>query len=90
MTPRTNVFDRTAGSGWTGCGAIELAVRWAYIDLNDRGVEGGRIEEMTYGVNWYLNPYTKIVMNYVRPTLFDPVTDKSKAELYVVRFQFEF
>lgn len=88
--PRSNVFDRNSGIGWTGGGAVELAVRWSYIDLNSNGVEGGFMEEMTYGINWYLNPYTKLMFNYVRPTLSDPVFSKSQANSYAMRVQFEF
>jgi len=88
--PRSNVFDPNSGTGWTGCGAIELAVRWAFIDLNDAGVNGGYLEDMTYGVNWYLNPYTKVMLNYVRPRLDDPTNGISNADMYALRFQFEF
>lgn len=88
--PRSNVFDPNAGIGWTGGGAVELAVRWSYIDLNSNGVEGGYLDEMTYGINWYLNPYTKMMFNYVQPTLRDPVFGKSQANAYAMRVQFEF
>jgi len=88
--PRSNVLDRNTGIGWTGSGAIELAVRWSYIDLNSNGVEGGHLEDMTYGVNWYLNPYTKVMLNYVRPTLRDPTFGTSQANSYAMRVQFEF
>lgn len=88
--PRSNVFDRNSGIGWTGAGAVELAVRWSYIDLNSSGVQGGFMEEMTYGINWYLNPYTKMMFNYVRPTLNDPMFSKSRANSYAMRVQFEF
>lgn len=88
--PRSNVFDTGAGSGWTGGGAVELAVRWSYIDLNSNGVEGGHLQDMTYGINWYLNPYTKAMFNYVRPTLRDPTFGKSQSDSYAVRVQFEF
>jgi len=88
--PRSNVFDRNAGAGWTGGGAFEVAVRWSYIDLNSAGVMGGYLEDMTYGLNWYLNPYTKVMFNYIRPTLRDPVLGKSKADALGMRVQFEF
>lgn len=88
--PRSNVFDASSGSGWSGYGAIELAVRWAFIDLNDAGVNGGHLEDMTYGVNWYLNPFTKVMFNYVRPKLNDPTNGISNADMYALRFQFEF
>jgi len=90
ITPRSNVFDRSERQGWTGLGAVELAARWSYIDLNDAGVRGGYMEEMTYGVNWYLNKYTRVSLNYVRPDLQDPDQGDSDANMYSLRFQFEF
>ena len=49
-------------SGW---GAWEVAGRWSYLDLNDHNIQGGTITDYTAGVNWYVNPYWKIVLNYV-------------------------
>lgn len=91
ITPRTAVFDRTQGSGWTGGGAWEVAVRWSYIDLNAAGVQGGHLEEMTYGVNWFFNRYTKMQFNYVRPNLEqDPSLARTAADFFSVRMQFEY
>ncbi len=46
-------------------GAWEVASRWSYVDLNDGLVQGGRVQNLTQGVNWYLNPYCKWVFNYI-------------------------
>jgi phosphate-selective porin OprO and OprP len=90
IKPRNNLYDRSRGAGWTGLGAIELGVRWAFIDLNDSGIQGGYMEDMTYGVNWYLNPYTRVTFNYVRTKLLDPLERKSHSDIFVSRLQFEF
>lgn len=62
VSPKKNfsIKDRT----W---GAIELAARYSHLDLNDKkaGVEGGTMNNMTLGVNWYLNPNMRILTNYV-------------------------
>jgi phosphate-selective porin OprO/OprP len=50
--------------GFTGCGAWQLAARYSYLDLIDKGVNGGRVHDMTLGVNWFLNPNMKIQFNY--------------------------
>lgn len=53
------------GNTQTGKGAWEIGYRWSYLDLNDNGVNGGRVADHTFGLNWYLNPYTRLMWNYV-------------------------
>jgi len=48
-----------------GYGALETAVRFSYLDLNDGPVEGGILRSVTAGVNWYLHDHSKIRLNYV-------------------------
>jgi len=53
------------GEVHTGIGAWEVAYRYSYMDLNSNGINGGRAGNHTFGLNWYLNPYTEIMFNYV-------------------------
>ncbi len=50
----------------TGVGAWELVGRWNYLDLNDGNVGDlyGMGTSTTLGVNWYLNPYVILQVNY--------------------------
>lgn len=48
-----------------GIGAWEVALRWSYLDLLDRNIRGGEMENITAGVNWYVNPNCKCVFNYI-------------------------
>ena len=67
--PKIGVFKRVTplrNLSFTehGTGALELAARYTYLDLNDKGINGGRLNDVTIGLNWYLNPNTKIQFNY--------------------------
>ena len=52
----------------TGMGAWEIAGRFSYIDLNDKAIQGGTLTDYTLGVNWFINPYVKFVVNYIHAT----------------------
>ena len=60
ISPRRN-FDPAEGS-W---GAFELAARYSYLDLNSRDVRGGRLQDVTAGLNWYLFPNVRVLFDYV-------------------------
>ena len=49
------------GSG--GKGAIELVARVSNMDLT--AANEGALNDITLGVNWYLNPHTRVMLNYV-------------------------
>ena len=53
--------DGDTGSGW---GAWEVGVRYSWIDMDNRGIKGGMAQDLTVGLNWYLNPYMKVQWNY--------------------------
>ncbi len=73
-----------------GIGAWELAARWSYLDLTDQNIRGGRLNNVTLGVNWYLNPYTKFQFNYIRAALDDPTGTHSVADITALRAQVDF
>ena len=51
----------------TGHGAWEVAYRFSYIDMLDGLTDKGaaRAADHTIGLNWYLNPFTKVMFNYI-------------------------
>ena len=72
-SPFTNFWAVRTGDGplCLGWGAWELAARWNYLDLNDDGIRGGRLQELNVGVNWYLNPNLKMQFEYIHDHRYD-------------------
>jgi phosphate-selective porin OprO and OprP len=65
VKPKNNfsLKDRT----W---GAWEIAARYSHLDLNENAIRtadwrGGILNDITIGVNWYLNPNMRVMLNYV-------------------------
>lgn len=46
-------------------GSLEFALRYSYIDLNDKDEHGGTQSDMNYALNWYLSKEFKVMLNYV-------------------------
>lgn len=83
VTPRRNFGHR-------GPGAWEVALRWSQIDLSDGDVDGGKLTDLTAGLNWYLNAYAKFQLNYIHAFLERPDTVESDADIIALRTQFDF
>jgi len=69
-----------------GSGAWEIKARYSGLDLSDNDITGGELDNISAGLNWYLNPNTKIMWDYVH-------ADKDnvgQADMLMMRLQFEF
>jgi phosphate-selective porin OprO/OprP len=88
VSPLQN-FNPFQSGTWCG-GAWEVAARLSYIDLSDRTIQGGELTDITLGLNWYLNPYTKLTFNYIHAFLDRPPAGASNADVYAVRAQVDF
>lgn len=69
-----------------GFGAWEVALKYSETDLNDGLILAGKQSEVAFGVNWYLNPVTRFMFNYVHVSL----EDKGNLDLVQARLQIEF
>ncbi|HMI20666.1 MAG TPA: porin [Sphingomonas sp.] len=92
-----NDFNPAAGH-W---GAFELAVRYDRLNLTDHSFSPlDRVaDSWTGGLNWYLNPNTRFIVNYIRfkgtnsPLVVAPVSlngTTAKGDAYATRLQFDF
>jgi phosphate-selective porin OprO/OprP len=65
-------FRLIRDGNWASCeglGAWEIGVRYDHVNLNSGGIQAGKLDSLTCGLNWYLNPNTRIVLNYVYTNL---------------------
>ncbi|MGB3808727.1 MAG: porin [Parvibaculum sp.] len=46
-------------------GAWEIATRYSTLDLNDENIVGGKETNYSVGLNWYPNPYLRLLVDYV-------------------------
>ena len=66
--PNHNFTWNKKWSDGHGTGAFQFAFRYAELDLNDSatGIDGGGQKSFTFGLNWELNPMSRVMYNYVR------------------------
>ena len=75
--------------GLNGKGAIELVARISKIDLSN--AEKGILDSKTIGINWYLNPNTRVMFNYVMGEFAEsvaPVITQENAVMMRVQLDF--
>ena len=54
-----------AASRAGGRGAVELAARVSYVDLDDGDKQGGKVQDFVVGVNYFLNSNSRVMVNWV-------------------------
>jgi phosphate-selective porin OprO and OprP len=70
-------------------GAWELALRYSESDLNDGLVQGGTMENVTLGVNWYARSNVRFMFNYVNVASTRLAVDDDPS-IFQVRAQLSF
>ncbi len=91
VRPVRNFSCKKDGPCFNGGGAWELGVRYDHVDLNSGLLHAGTLDSVTAGLNWYLNPNTRVTLNYVR-TLRDTGIPASSGSFDAlgVRLHFDF
>ena len=76
-----------------GPGAWEVAARFSSIDLEDNIAHGGKQDDITLGLNWYFNPNTKLMFNYIRALVEEPAlsaAERGNLDIFQMRAQIDF
>ncbi len=80
------------GNVFTGRGAWELKYRYSWLDAYDDGLLGFQTCcDNTVGLNWYLNPYTRFMFEYVNSAMNQHKGEGSgDMDIYQMRAQIDF
>ncbi len=66
---KTGAFGRVVPhKNFGDCGSLgawQVGARYSRANLVDTGLDGGQLEDVTLGLNWFLNPNLKIQNNYI-------------------------
>lgn len=80
VRPKSNLMR---GGGW---GGWEVAARYSHIDLTDKNIKGGRLNDFTAGLNWHLNPNSRMMFNYT----YADDKQVGRTNIYQARLQVHF
>jgi phosphate-selective porin OprO/OprP len=92
VKPFEDFFRVRTGDGvCCGRGAWELKARWSWVDLNE-GLTGtrGYQDDITAGFNWYWNPYTRMMFDYVLEDVDLLAGTQAYQNMFGVRFQIDY
>ena len=67
IVPRKNAYwveGKKGASNEFGWGAWQVGMRYNYLNLNSKGIDGGVLGDITTGLNWFINPNMKFQWNY--------------------------
>lgn len=63
--PRTGMIVNPAPK------SLELLLRYNNVNLNDAGIRGGRLSDVSVGMNYFINKYVAAKLNYTRMMVGD-------------------
>jgi phosphate-selective porin OprO/OprP len=81
ISPKRTVFEG-------GPGAWELVLRYSTVDLNSKGINGGKFQRFTPMMNWYLSDNVRLELGYGYGHL-DRFNLKGNTQFFQTRIQFQ-
>lgn len=73
----------------SGFGALEFALRYSRLNLNDESIIGGKFADYSVGLNWYLNSNARAMLNYIFSDLERGSVD-GKSQSVQARFHMDY
>jgi len=70
--------------------AWEIALRQSWLDFNTLSQQGGRMDNITLGLNWYMNHYIRWMTNYIRVEVNDDEQAPMTFDIVQLRLQLAF
>jgi phosphate-selective porin OprO/OprP len=82
VVPRKNAYLVKTNQDGThrieaGRGAWQAGIRYNYLCLDDKGIDGGILNDITLGLTWFINPNWKYQWNYSVTNRLSPGGDSS-------------
>lgn len=86
--------ERDQRVSYGGIGVFEAVARYSVLDLSDHAIEGGVQQDLTVGLNWYPEPYARLMANYIHawahPTAASISGTDEHADVFQMRMQIAF
>lgn len=72
-------------------GAWQLLARFSSLNLNDKTIQGGKENNITLGLNWFVNPFVTFKLNVIHAATKPAYTGENiNAMIYAMRAQIQF
>ncbi len=82
---KNGVFGRTKATN-----AWELGLRYSFMSLNDGAISGGEETNITLGANYYINPYFRLMANYIVTDVEGGINGDEDPSIFQIRASIDF
>ena len=68
-----------------GIGAWELGLRFSQLDLDDADIQGGKEDNITFGLSWYPNSHLRFMLNYINVSVENAATSGHDEDIDILQ-----